>query len=225
MRIGSNKVVLSGTAFALTAAPFAASSLHVGHGHSKGHTRRQHVTRPESNEHVGSGGERDHSPTTTAPAPTTGPTTSTTMTSTTTSTSTPSTTSTTAPPGPTVRVGAAFGATAIGSPLVFNASFANDAPSPQSITLTITLAAPGGALPGYSYPKTAPAYLACAPSEIQRPGANAVFTCSGSVPAASSGVVVISSGSNIVGTAGQPLDATVTAQPAGVTANASATYA
>jgi hypothetical protein len=214
MRIGTTKAVLSSTALALTAAPFAVNGLHASHRHHK--PRTPHSLRHQENDDRNEGGTGSGSTTTTMPGTTT------TMPSTTTTTGP---TTTTAPPAATMRVAAAFGAVTIGSPIVFNATVANDATSPQSVTLTISLSAPGGALPGFSYPMTVPAFLACTPSEIQSPGASAVFKCTGSVPASTSGVVVISSGSNIVGTSGQAVNATVTAQPAGVTATATATYA
>jgi hypothetical protein len=213
MRIGTTKAVLSSTALALGAAPFAVNGLHATHRHHK--PRSPHTLRHQESDDRNEGGKTGSgSTTTTMPGGTT------------TTTAAPGTTTTTAaPPAATMRVGAAFGAVAIGAPIVFNATVANDGASAAAVTLTISLAAPGGALPGFSYPMTVPAFLSCTPSEIQNPGASAVFTCTGSVPAATSGVVVISSGSNIVGSPGQAVNATVTAQPAGVTATATATYA
>jgi hypothetical protein len=114
-----------------------------------------------------------------------------------------------------------FLATAIGSPIQLSTSISNDAASPASITLTIGLSTTGD-LPGYLNPATKPTWLSCSPSEISNPSTTGTFTCTGSVPAATTGAVVISSGSMITGTAGTPINSTASA--GGVTTSAASTY-
>ena len=146
-------------------------------------------------------------PTTTTTAPTT--------------TTTAATTTTTGP-APTFRLTQVFVATAIGRPIELDTTVANGGTGPSTITLTIALHSTGFNLPGYLNPQSKPAWLSCSPAEIQSPSTSGTFTCTGTIPAATSGIVVISSGSNIAGTAGQALSSTGSLQPAGLTASAAA---
>jgi hypothetical protein len=158
-------------------------------------------------------------PTTTTTAA--GATTTTRATTTTTRATTTSTTTTTTRAAATIRLSQSFLATAIANPIQLSTSISNDAATPASITLTINLTTTGN-LPGYLYPLSKPTYLSCSPSEIQNPSPTGTFTCTGSVPAATTGAVVVSSGSVIIGTAGTPVNATATA--GGVSTSAASTY-
>ena len=159
--------------------------------------------------------------TTTTAGGTTTTTRATTTTTRATTTSTAPTTTTTTRAAATIRLSQSFLATAIGNPIQLSTSISNDAATPASITLTINLTTTGD-LPGYLNPSSKPAYLSCSPAEIQNPSTTGTFTCTGSVPAATTGAVVISSGSVIIGVAGTPVNAT--AMAGGVSTSAASTY-
>jgi hypothetical protein len=171
---------------------------------------------------------RDHTTTTRrGTTSTTGGSTTTTRGTTTTTRATTTTTAatTTTTTAPAFRLTQSFIATSIGRPIELDTTVFNDGASPTAITLTITLNSTGFNLPGFLNPQSKPAWLSCSPSEIQSPSTTGTFTCTGTVPAATSGVVVISSGSNIAGTAGQAVSSTGSLAPVGVHANAAAVLA
>ncbi|MGE0727261.1 MAG: hypothetical protein AB7Q92_04365, partial [Acidimicrobiia bacterium] len=127
---------------------------------------------------------------------------------------------TTAPPPPVaeVAVAQAFTATKAGSPIGMDTTITNNSTASKSVT--VTLAVSGTGLPGFLEAKGTG--WSCS-NYIEKPGATATYTCSGSVSAKSSSVITVSSGSAIKAAVGTTYNATATVQPGGETASATAT--
>jgi hypothetical protein len=158
---------------------------------------------------------------TTAPSTTTPSTT-------TPSTTTPSTTapSTTVAPTTTValapiRASQAFLASKIGAPIRMDTTVVNDSPRRRTLSVVITMSSTG-TLPSYLEARALTGPWLCSPT-VKTPVSPQVYTCVGTLAARTSGVITVSSGSNIVGTPGQTVSARAVVTPSGAIATATAT--
>lgn len=122
-----------------------------------------------------------------------------------------------------MRVAQAFLATAIGAPLRMDTTVSNDGTSTANLTVVITLSATG-ALPHYLEATSTSGAWSCSPYAAV-PASPISYTCTGTLAAATAGVITVSSGSKISGTPGQALVAGAVVNPGGVAGGATAAFA
>ena len=143
-------------------------------------------------------------PTTTTAAPTTTTAVPTTTTAAPTTTTAAPTTTTTVPPASPMTVNEKFTQLVNGQPMLVQLTVDNTASAAQSITMTVDIK---GSTLGH-YPnvnndstQTNPPNWSCSPNEVHSPGADNVFTCTATIPASTSNVVMATTGSNIAAAA------------------------
>jgi hypothetical protein len=136
-------------------------------------------------------------PTTTTTAPTT------TTAAPTTTTAAPTTTPR-APAGSPLTLNEKFTQLVNGKPMLVQLTVDNTGSAAQSITMTVDIK---GSMLGHYLnvnndgTQTNPPNWSCSPNEVQSPGPDNVFTCTATIPASTSNVVMATTGSNIAAAA------------------------
>jgi hypothetical protein len=125
-----------------------------------------------------------------------------------TSTATPNSAAT--PPAAPVSIGMSIDAATTGAPLSFTTRIANTGGATR---LTVVVNVTSSTLPGYL--EAVGQGWSCS-GYIKRPAGSASFTCTGSVAAANSSAIVVSSGSKISSATGSAITVTATANPGSV---------